>query len=158
MPTTIELKPLREMPQTRAAQENLNTLAGKLGAIETEMRRRALPDADPITRAENAVRLLTLTVEQREATLAVEQARPGLEAAKEADRAELHRRFVPLRRQVAPEVLDEVEAPEIESLFFDHSLIAQRNRVVMFTGHGAMEGQFGFEVLLQTAAADQFEK
>jgi hypothetical protein len=29
---------------------------------------------------------------------------------------------------------------------------------VMFTGHCAMEGEFRFEVLLQTAAAEQFEE
>ncbi|CEF48755.1 unnamed protein product [uncultured bacterium] len=60
--------------------------------------------------------------------------------------------------EVAPEILKGVEAPEVEGLFLEECGVAEGNRVAVGGGHFAMEGEFGVEILLEGATAQEFEE
>src|ERR1035438_4096158 len=89
----------------------------------------------------------------------------GIDADAETERQQCrhHESRAPAKRagcvnQVPPEVLDRVEAPQIERLFLDEAGVPEGNGIAGGRRHFAMEREFGFEILLHAPAPKQLEK
>jgi hypothetical protein len=60
--------------------------------------------------------------------------------------------------QVSPEILQEIETPQVVSVFPDQGGIAQWNGIVVASRHFAMKGQLGFEIPLHSGAAEELQE
>lgn len=76
---------------------------------------------------------------------------PGAEANRDKRTEQQHRTATQSALcigQVSPEILEQIETPEIEDLLFDKGRIAKLNRIGMRAGHFLVKPEFGFKIPL----------